>query len=229
MVNQYVGATIEKSLQKNFQNDIKVIVANDATCLVLAGTQKNTNRKDIAGYIVGSGANMAFFSDDNTIVTLGAGLFDKIDQTETGKIIDNDSLNPGKFIFEKEVSGLYLYQHYNLLHKQMFLDGPLLTNTKELSEIAEKGTTKEARIAQNLLQQSASLVASQMAGLYLFKDKPQELTIITEGSVIQQGWRYQQMIQDELVNLGVAPGAIKLTHIEDSSLVGAVKLLTLKS
>ena len=68
-----------------------------------------------------------------------------------------------------------------------------------------------------------------MAGLYLFKDKPQELTIITEGSVIQQGWRYQQMIQDELVNLGVAPGAIKLTHIEDSSLVGAVKLLTLKS
>lgn len=230
LLGKAIGNTIEEYVLTKENRHIKVVVANDTACLVLAGLENKNNiqRNMLASCVVGSGFNIAFFSNQDTIVNLEAASFDKFQQTPTGKQIDDASQYPGKGIYEKEVSGIYLYQHYNLLRDQFGLHTPPLHDSKELSDIAASGSGLEAELAQVLLKRSASLVAAQMAAIYMFKDTVPALTFVTEGSVFRKAWHYEQMVNEVLERLDVPLGAITFLHLENSSLLGAAHLLNIK-
>lgn len=226
LVHKAVGETIEAYIKQKTGKIITIIVANDAACLSLAGLQKIDQRETLGGCIVGSGFNISLFISENMIVNLESANFNRFEQTETGKQIDQASMNTGRALFEKEISGLYLYQHYNLLREQFGIQAPALEDSAQLSILATKGNAQESQLAKQLFKRSASLVATQLAGIYLFKNHASPLTFVTEGSMIRKGWHYEQLVQEVLQKLGVPSGAITFLHIENSSIVGAAKLLT---
>lgn len=228
LVGKTIGKTIEEYVEKTEGRKIQVVLANDSICLVLAGLQLDDIRRDnVCGVIVGSGYNMGFFLDDNTIINIESSNFNRFTQSPTGKMIDGASANPGKGIFEKESSGLYLYQHYNILKKDHGIESRNLRDSGELSDLASAGTGIESELARALMQRSAALVASQITGLSLFKGSPDELHIITEGSVFKKGWHYEDMVKEGLQKLIKNPDSIHFHHIRNSSLGGAVSLVTI--
>ena len=205
LINRFIGVELEKYIRKR---RIKVSVVSDTICLLLS------SKTDVAG-VVGTGTNFAFFLDKNTAVNLESGNFNKFPQTETGKEINKRSLNPGQQLFEKEVSGAYLYQHYSVI----------LSSTSELNQLAEKGDF----LAQKLFERSASLIACQIAGIYLYQEsnlkfKILNLKFIMEGSLFWQGYHYQDYVKKYLKLLTVPENAISFIKINNSDIIGIAQL-----
>ena len=250
LINKLVGQELENYVLEKIKRRVRVAVANDTICLLLS-TPPSLTRCLLAAGVVGAGTNFAFYLDQKTIVNLESGNFDKFTQTESGKIIDKNSTNPGQQLFEKEVSGAYLYQHYNF-NTDRNQSRHYLISTSELSPLAEKHNL----VAQKLLERSASLIACQITGIYLFKktrstklearnkfeflnfinpkivsdfdirNSDFSVVFVMEGSLFWHGWHYKQMVEKYLKKLGVSEKAIKFIKIENSSLIGASRLVT---
>jgi hexokinase len=101
VVGNLVGEMIEQFFASKGRF-IKVNVANDTVCLASACLNYFDSHSAVAG-IIGTGVNFAFMQDAGTVVNLESGNFDKLEQSETAKIIDPLSTTPNKFWLEKEV------------------------------------------------------------------------------------------------------------------------------
>lgn len=223
LLNELVGEGLENSLVLNSNRSIKVAVANDAVCLLLAGLQMEKWKK-IAGGIIGTGTNLCFFPDKNTVVNLESGNFNKFKNTGTGKRINKQSTEIDAYLFEKEVAGAYLFQHYNFLMKPLKLTGQPLCSTQELSKLAEKNIENESLTARKLFKRSASLAACQIAGIYHFLEHDQ-LTFIMEGTLFWEGWKYREMVENYLEKLDVPQYGVKFKHIENSGISGGARIV----
>ena len=89
-------------------------------------------------------------------------------------------------------------------------------------EAANADANKLARV---LLERSASMVAASLAAMYEFKARPESFTVIGEGSLLWKGWNYIPNLEKQLETLGVPQGAIKIKHVQDSSIKGALGLV----
>lgn len=211
-----LGSELEKAVWGENHQQIKISLANDLTCLALAEV-KITNRLNLAALIVGTGYNCGFFLDEETFINTEAGNFDHFPQTDTGRRVDQASYDPGAYLFQKELSGAYLYQHFNLL------TGQKIEASTQLTEIA-KGQGDAAKLAADLFQRSASLVACQLAGIYHFLKRDQ-LTFIAEGGVFWQVPHYQEWVSDYLSQLQLPAGSVVFEEVKNSSLIGAAHLV----
>ena len=108
----------------------------------------------------------------------------------------------------------------------MHLQTPPLQTSEELSRLAQRGTGAESQVATELFKRSASLVATQLAGIYEFKGRPLGLTCITQGSLFLKGPDYISNIQRQLEALGVPKNAFEFKKIENSDVLGVIKLIT---
>jgi len=215
LIGRQVGVSIEKFIYEKFRREIIVSLANDTICLTLSGLTK-FSAKTVCGGIVGTGMNFAFFLDEKRLVNLEAACFDKFNQTETGKKIDKQSVQRGNSLFEKEVSGASLYQHYNLL------TGGKLTSTHELDMVARGEKPGEKTVARDLMKRSAQLIACQAAGIVNFKKQP--MNFVMEGSLFWVGWNYKKTVA-ETIKLLAPDYPVKFVAIPDCGIVGAAKLL----
>lgn len=220
LVGKQVGAEFVNYLEKKQNREIIVTVANDTICLVLAGLSK-CESESLAGGIVGTGINFGLFLDESTLVNLESANFDKFRPTETGKQILEKSSNPSKGQYEKEVSGAYLYQHFNLIAQKIGLKS--IESTSDLHKLAESSGI-EAEIAQALFDRSASLTAAHIAGIYKFKSQSQ-LSLIMEGSLFWNGWNYRNLVYKYLRDLGINLNHLQVFKIERSYLLGAAELI----
>lgn len=217
-----IGSTIGDLVREAFERDIPVSVANDTVCLTLAG-----NDDEDGSMIAGTGFNIGLRQAGNIVVNLEAGNFDKFEPSEAIVAVDTFSDMPGKQLFEKIISGKYLAEVFNIKAEKMGLIIPKLTTSQELSALSQEEDDGDANnIARKLLERSAFLVAAALAGVYDFTDRPQSLTIIGEGSLLWRGWRYTENIEKQLGKLGVPKNAIRIKHVQDSSIRGAIGLLT---
>ncbi len=219
LVGKQVGLEIEQHLKD--QRILHVSVANDTICLLLSGLAQFP-WNNLAGGIVGTGLNFAYFTEKNTIVNLEAANFDKFPLSEAAKLIDAESANPGKALFEKETAGAYLYKHFNILSQQKNLSGSPLSSTEELNELAEHDQTEKGTLALNILSRSAALVACQIAGIADFKKS--DMTFVMEGSLFWQGFQYKKTVEEQITLL--TPHHVQFILIEQSSLLGAAQLIS---
>jgi hexokinase len=236
-----VGKEISKYIWKKRNKKIKVSVANDTICLLASGLSQ-FNQKDLAAGIVGTGFNMAFFEDTDKPVNLEAANFDKFPISKNAKIIDRESSKPGEYLFEKEVSGAYLYKHFNLAIKNMRINFPDLKSTKELDllcsldivsgpvnlinaicNLSEKDQQKVSLIARDTIKKSSHLVACLIAGLTNFKKK--NMTFVMEGSLFLQSEGYKEEIS-KMLKILCPEYKIKFFHIKNSPVIGASKLIS---
>ncbi|PIY72509.1 hypothetical protein COY87_00610 [Candidatus Roizmanbacteria bacterium CG_4_10_14_0_8_um_filter_33_9] len=221
LIGKNVGEELSDYVRKKSGKHILFTLANDTICLLLAG-MKNISTI-IAGGVVGTGMNFGFF-DGKHLINLESGNFSAFPQTETGKQVDKQSNNPGLQLFEKEVSGKYLFKHFNLISKQKNI--PLsLSSTSNLHDLALDNNDLPSHIAQSLFERSASLAACQIAGIYHFLNQKQ-LEFIMEGTVFWTGWNFKSMVEKYLILLGIPQEAVQFTKIEHSNILGAAKLVT---
>lgn len=218
LVGKVVGEEVESFIEKKYQKKSVVSVANDTICLLLSGLTEYKWDQLAAG-IVGTGLNFAIFEDENTTVNLESANFDKFEQSHEGKEIDMQSVQPGKALFEKEVSGAYLYKHYNLLAQGK--NFPTLSSTEELDALAQNGTSEQQKIAQLVLNRSAQLVATQITGILEFQQR--DLVFIMQGSLFWKGYNYKQTVEETVKQL--TNYKADYIQIENSDLLGAAKLV----
>lgn len=215
LVGRQMGVAVEKFIYEKFHREVTVAVANDTICLTLSGLTKYP-ADSIAGGIVGTGINFAFFLDERRLVNLEAANFDKFIPSEQGKIIDRRSQRPGDALFEKEVSGAYLFLHYNLM------TGEKLTSTHELDKVCRGEIPGNKSLARELMSRAAQFVACEAAGIALFKKRP--MSFVMEGSLFWVGWNFKKTVA-ETVKLLAPDYPVVFKAIKDCGIVGAAKLL----
>jgi hexokinase len=137
-------------------------------------------------------------------------------------IIDEVSMNPGEQLLEKEVSGAYLYRHYNLYACQLDLKKDI-KSTIHLNTLAINNGS-EGALAQAIFERSASLAAAEIAAIYDFRQQ-KHLVFLIEGTLFWNGWKYREMVYDYLSRLGLALGQVQIKKIEKSYILGAAQLL----
>lgn len=213
-----IGQTCEQIFQEHVNRHISVSLANDTSCLLLAG-QEQAQTSDILGLIVGTGFNMAFLDDQSHLINLESGNMSNLDFPQTTHYIDIKSHNPGAQLFEKTVAGYYLYQHYNY---QISEELKAISSTQELSYKAQYGNPEEQTLAQTLLQQSATYVAAHLAALAEYRQYS-EVSVMAEGSLIIKGYQYQDMVSKIYHTLTPIP--LTWYNHEQSSLLGCAKLV----
>lgn len=223
LIGKTLGQELEAYIKEKTKRQITVTAANDALCLLLSAIHRNTDDNLIGG-IIGTGTNYAIIQD-NQVYNLESGNFDKFSMTRTGQIIDEKSNNQGQQHFEKEVSGGYLYQHYNTFVEIHNLPIKTLKSTVQLSYLAESPhATHEQEIARRLLERSARLTGAKIAALLEFKSKD-FTSIIMEGSLFWEGWNYVKTVEDTIEKLGHDLNTFEWIHIPDSSVIGAGNLV----
>jgi hexokinase len=225
LVGKMVGESIEEHLMEKRMQKIRVSVANDTICTLLSGMSGVNNPDFLACGIVGTGINFAFFTDKLHPVNLEAANFDKFTQTKYGKMIDEVSQKPGGALFEKETSGGYLYEHFNLFCKEHNLEHHL-ESSKELDEFAQKcdiGEHGEAcKFAAELLDRSAALVACQVAGIMALKKS--DMNFIMTGSLFWKAYQFKETVTKYVKQL-VPQHSVKFIFVDNCEIYGAAKLI----
>jgi len=221
LVGHKIGKTIEDYFQHEHKREIKVSVANDSVCLLLSGLNGHNSRELAAG-IVGTGINFAIFSDEKTIVNLESGNFDKFSPSPETLEIDAASKQKGRYLFEKEVAGGYLYKHFNYLIKQKNINYTFLSSTEQLSKLAQENLGEVSTLAKELLVHSAQLAACALAGITKFKEH--NMTFVMQGSLFWEGYNYKETVEKTVKEL-VPEYEIKFVRIENAGILGAIKLL----
>lgn len=220
LAGNIVGESIENYFAQKHNRSLKVSAANDTICLLLSGLTQYT-WDEIAAGIVGTGLNCAIFLDEKTCVNLESANFNKFPQTEAGKEIDAASAAPGKGLCEKYVSGAYLYKHFNILARERGMN-ILINSTQELDMLGQNSKTAEGKLAREVLKQSYSLTAAQIAGILQFCNR--DLVFIMQGSLFWRGYQYKENVE-KLVEKICPEYKATYVNIFHSDLYGAAKLV----
>lgn len=218
---EQIGKTLTTYIQETTGRSVTIAVANDVICLLLSGLTAYPKGQLVAG-IMGTGTNLTFFHEGFAI-NLESANFNKFAPSPECLSIDATSAQPGNSLFEKEVAGGYLFQHFNLVVKKQTRDSPLLTSSKELSELAmQQSATETVVLARKLLERSAGYFAAQLAGIAAFKEQP--ITVIMEGSFYWKNDMYKLHMENLLPRLSpLYP--ISIVHVDDSPIVGGAQLI----
>lgn len=221
LVGKRVAHEVEDYLLQKKNRKVSISVANDTVCLLLSGLT-NHSWDQMACCIVGTGVNSAFFLDNQTVINLESGGFNRIPQSEQALIVDKNSLEPGKKIFEKQVSGAYLYQYFNLTLKEKNINYPAIKTTQQLDQIIAQQTPQVSEIAEKIMKHSAELVATQIAGMAEFLKR--DLVFVVEGGLFWNGHNYKKTVEETTKKL--TSFDIKFVNIPNSSILGAAKLIS---
>ena len=222
MIGEVVGQLVCEHLLEKRGQKLKVSTANDTICLALSGLSEVKASK-IAGLILGTGCNMALFEGEDVVVNLESGNFDKFELSEAGREVDANSNNKQKQLFEKEISGGYLYQQVNFLAKKQGLELNL-TKSEELNGLCRDELSLFHKIAMQVMAKSACFVASSLAAMFDFVEE-EELRVFVEGGVYWQASFYKEMVDLCLDKTFGLKGKIVFGKIKNSSLIGPAYLM----
>lgn len=220
LIGEQIGKQIEDYVMKKLGRKISVSVANDTVCLLLSGLTLHPSDSLACG-IVGTGMNAALFLDSSNLVNLEAANFNKFKPTEEGAIIDSESVSPGKWTYEKETAGAYLYKHFNLYIKAHNINYPPLESTYDLKLLALHEDGEVSQIARILIKRSASLVACMIAGITEFKKR--DMIFVMDGSFFWERDIYKNYVEEYIKQL--TSYNVSFIQIEDTTLYGAAKLV----
>ncbi len=221
LVGQNVGEEIEKYMAEKHNRKIRVSAANDTICLLLSGLIHHEWDGLSAG-IVGTGLNFAIFLDEHITVNLESAAFSNFPQSEAGKDIDQNSAAPGDALYEKEISGAYLYKHFNFEAKKRGLEVREIESTKELDALIRDTNPDISGLAREILRHSAELVAAQIAGILEFSKR--DLVFIMQGSLYWKGNQYKETVE-QLVTQLCPEYKASYENVLHSDLFGAAKLV----
>jgi len=231
LIGEFVGQELEKYIFEKLSRKVVVTVGNDTLGLGLAGMEVDTNfdwQNSVVG-IVGTGMNFGYFESQDCFANLECGNFSNFKQSFSGKIIDSLSSNYQKQLLEKEISGKYLSQHFNILANLQGLKENV-TSSKDMNNLISQRNDEVRELGLKVLSHSAQLVAGVLFGLYNYKkqaggfDSNFKLMALIEGSLFWKAYEYRQMVLENLQKLGLKKDSIFFPHLYNSGILGAAKL-----
>ncbi len=248
MIGKPVGQPLVDYLNK--KNDVKftgIKVINDTVASLFAGLTES-NYDAYIGLIVGTGTNMATFIKSDKIkkldpeykqgglvpVNLESGNFYPPHLTSIDDKVDACSDARGAQRFEKAVSGMYLGE----ILKSVFpcdefeakFDAQKLTSIMNYPDIHKK---RYVRVATQIYERSAKLVAASLAGLtlVLVEHDPsvKNIKLVAEGSLFwsehKKGKNYKNIVMAELQKLldemGHNDVHVSVSTMENANLIGS--------
>jgi len=224
-LNEPIGELVKALFHEKHHRKPIVSIANDTICLTLSG-----DGTEQGAFIAGTGFNMGLVlkvKGKRILVNTESGNFNKFTLSPILAKIDTDSEDPGGQLLEKAVSGKYLALYFNEKVKQSHQDISPIETSQELSELSHENHNDVAGdLARAIITRSAYLVACAIAAVYEFNGKPESFALIGEGSLLWNGWHYEENIYKQLRKLGVATENVTLKNIPNSSLDGALGLIT---
>lgn len=120
---EFIGAGLNRALETAGYPAKRIVVLNDTVATLLAGVSESKGAVygDYIGFILGTGTNVAYVEKNSNIkkatgldskkrmiINVESGGFDGIPQGRIDREFDATTIDPGKYILEKTVSGRYL-------------------------------------------------------------------------------------------------------------------------
>lgn len=123
VVGTVLGESIREALERaGLASDVEVVILNDTVAALLGGMNQAAGRNfdSWLGFILGTGTNTAYTEDIANIKTLGpdrgegrmiinmeSGTYPLANRSKVDIAIDQETNSPGKYLFEKMISGRY--------------------------------------------------------------------------------------------------------------------------
>ena len=207
VIGQMVGKNL---LQAMGTPNKKIVLMNDTVSTLLAGQAATAGREfdTYLGFILGTGTNACYIEQNSNItktsglnlkesqiINIESGNFDKIPRTDIDIAFDNTTKNPGRYSFEKMISGGYFGGLCTVALKtaanEDVFSAESKINLKNIGELtseevnkfvcgidlntnvlATKLVTKDdanaaAEIINTMIQRSAKLTAASLAAVIL--------------------------------------------------------------
>lgn len=248
VVNEDVCGLLNMML-KNLEIPAEIVaVINDTTGTQLAGSLKHENCR--VGIILGTGTNAAYYNGHEIINTEWGGFNKALPFTQADIIVDENSPNAGKQLFEKMISGMYLGEITRLWLMKVL--GPkLLPNFTEKGSYESRfinvveDTTANLSQVQNFLTQhgmsnltfeqrqifktinekvlfrSADLLAMGLFSMWKDMKLPEGMHInVAIDGAVYAKPGYQNRFKETLKKLGVKN--VGLEMVDDGSGTGAI-------
>lgn len=208
---EVIGQMVGKNLLEAMGTPGKqIVLMNDTVSTLLAGQAATAGREfdTYIGFILGTGTNACYIEKNSNItktpnldatksqiINIESGNFNRMPRTDIDIAFDNTTKNPGRYTFEKMISGGYFGGLCTMALKTAAVEEVFSAETKvnlkgmgELTSeevnkfvcgvdlktniLATKLATKEdqeaaAEIINNLIQRSAKLTAASLAAVIL--------------------------------------------------------------
>ena len=207
VIGQMIG---ENLLQAMGTPKKQIVLMNDTVSTLLAGQAATAGKEydTYLGFILGTGTNVCYIEKnssitktpglnkkENQIINIESGNFDKMLRTDIDIAFDNTTKNPGRYSFEKMISGGYFgglcttalkaaanedvfcaetkvnlkkVGEFSSEEVNKFVCGiDLKTNALTTTFVAEEDAVAAAEIINALIQRSAKLTAASLAAVIL--------------------------------------------------------------
>jgi len=264
----YIGRTLDEKLkERGVEKSMHFVLINDTVAGLMGGLAclGLDTEGGIAGLILGTGSNICYLekgskigklqNPGDMIINCESGNFNGAFRGEPDRLLDAGSKNPGRFWFEKMMSGAYLG---NLISKAASLaaeKGLLSPGFKENSFMAPElddflrgeqnrisrlctGDDRQvlSRIIDTFFERSAKLVCGTIAALILHTDggktPEHSFTIVAEGSMFWVSMLLKDKL-DKYIKEYIEEGmgrCVRICRAENSTMAGSAMstLLNLK-
>ncbi|XP_063695449.1 hexokinase-1-like [Bolinopsis microptera] len=244
VVDKNVAELLNKALAKNeVTKKVKVVaLANDTAGTLVSGCSKYANCH--SGLILGTGTNAAYTekvsnvpniksSEEMVVINMEWGNFGELGhladlQTDYDKQLDASSVNAGKQLYEKMISGMYLGEltrlallkrtlHKNcifagnipdMLHKEDSLDGSTVSDCinseEECRAVFPKASPADIAVVRQVCNavsnRAAKLAAAGVYAIWLKREKV-PFTVAVDGSVFLKHATFANVMRSTLQEL----------------------------
>ncbi len=107
LIGRNLGQALER---KGIQGHKRIVILNDTVAALLGGMAAFPQRRfdSFIGLILGTGTNTCYIEERlNMIINMESGNFGRLEQGLIDRELDLATIDPGRFIFEKMISGKY--------------------------------------------------------------------------------------------------------------------------
>lgn len=239
-----IAEGLQRALEKQGTPAKRIVLLNDSTAVLLAGAMLYGNQcSDILGFILGTGINAAYFesakniskisstSSEKMAINMEASRYNRIPGGKADALFDSTLKDPGRYAFEKRVSGRYLGGLALTVIKEAGKEGLLSPACTERVEKLQDLSTKDLekfiacktegalaglcgeeqdrqillRMIEAVLDRAAKLVAIHLSSVILQtgkgKNPDEPIGILAEGSTFQRFLFYQRKIKGYLAEI----------------------------
>lgn len=256
--DQDVGLLLSQALQRNSVTShiIMKALANDTAGTQVSGAVRYSNCH--GGFIIGTGSNACYTEkvanvaslknckEDNVIINIELGNFGERGHvsdllTKHDKVLDDDSVNTGKQLYEKMISGMYMGEMVRLalldrsgefeaafpgeLKQKDFISGAEVSDfiadkaavRKQFSNISDKDIELIQTICNAVSNRAAKLTAAGMHAIWLKRHK-ENFIVAVDGSVYIKHATFSEVLRRTLLDLGTK---VELRTASDGSGLGS--------
>jgi hexokinase len=200
VVGELIGENLLKAFRsKGYRTEKKIVLLNDTTAALLAGTVVSTDRTydDYIGFILGTGMNTCYIESrerikkvstwengQRMIINVESGNYGKAPRGALDLEFDSHQNNPGQYVFEKMISGAYLGKLVLTVLKKAAAEGIFSASFAKVLAGINRLETKDVN---DFMHYPPSLLNPLTPCIKEGRDKDSRLTYWLMDAIIERG------------------------------------------